>query len=103
MLILPYQLVWLLEFTITCWAQDLDSSDAGGGLLAWAYDLWMLVAPGGKLHPSAFLENRGHLVVESVLVAVIVYLLWQPRTKPAENGASLLDMVCTNQNVNSLW
>ncbi|GMH35333.1 hypothetical protein BSKO_03201 [Bryopsis sp. KO-2023] len=62
-----------------------------GGVLGWLYDLWSLVAPGGKLHPSGFLENRGHLVVECILVAVIVYLLRLPRSKPSNADKPLTE------------
>lgn len=88
--------MWVVALMVTCGAEDLEGAGAdGGGVLGWIYNLWMLIAPGGKLHPAAFLENRGHLVVESVLVAVIVYLLWQPRTKPTEGGAALSEKVVT--------
>ena len=35
--------------------------------------------PGGRLHPTYFLEHKGHLVVEAVFLAVIAYLTLHPR------------------------
>lgn len=55
-----------------------------------ARDFWELVGPGGKLHPSYFLEHKGHLVIEAVLVVVILSLFLQRSFKPA-NDRSLTD------------
>ncbi|EFJ44316.1 hypothetical protein VOLCADRAFT_82885 [Volvox carteri f. nagariensis] len=38
---------------------------------------WDIVGPGGKLHPAYFLEHKGHLVIEGVLILAIVYLALQ--------------------------
>ncbi|GFR42080.1 hypothetical protein Agub_g2876, partial [Astrephomene gubernaculifera] len=38
---------------------------------------WDIVGPGGKLHPAYFLEHKGHLVIEGILIALIVYLALQ--------------------------
>lgn len=43
---------------------------------------WVLVAPGGTWHPAAFIEHKGHLLVEGLLLAVITALLLQGSTKP---------------------
>lgn len=43
---------------------------------------WALLAPGGKLHPASFIEHRGHLFVEGLLLFVISYLLFQGSYKP---------------------
>lgn len=55
-------------------------------------DGWALVEPGGKLHPTRFLESRGHLVVEGCLLLVITYLLVQGSFKPrAKESQPLTD------------
>uniref|UniRef100_A0A7R9V9J5 serine C-palmitoyltransferase n=1 Tax=Chlamydomonas euryale TaxID=1486919 RepID=A0A7R9V9J5_9CHLO len=60
------------------------------GVLRTAVDaarqFWDIVGPGGKLHPQYFLENRGHLVVESLLLGIIVYLFLQQAFKPKPRG-----------------
>lgn len=40
-------------------------------------DSWTLLRPGGKWHPSYFIEHHGHLVLEGFLLLVISYLLIQ--------------------------
>jgi serine palmitoyltransferase len=35
--------------------------------------------PGGRLHPTYFLEHKGHLVIEAVCLLVIAYLSLHPR------------------------
>ncbi|CAD7696398.1 unnamed protein product [Ostreobium quekettii] len=52
----------------------------------WLWELWELIAPGGKLHPAGFLEHKGHLVVEALLVLLIAYLVWQPRSSPSKKA-----------------
>lgn len=47
-------------------------------------DAWVLLAPGGKLHPTDFIESKGHLVVEGFLLVVISYLLFQGAYKPSK-------------------
>ena len=47
-------------------------------------DVWELVRPGGQFHPSSFIEHKGHLLVEGLLVAVIIYLLFQSSYKPSK-------------------
>lgn len=48
-----------------------------------ALDAWALVAPGGAWHPAAFIEQKGHLVVEGCLLLVISYLLFQGTFRPS--------------------
>ena len=43
---------------------------------------WELVGPGGKLHPAYFLEHKGHLVIEGLLLVLILYLFLQHSFKP---------------------
>jgi serine palmitoyltransferase len=43
---------------------------------------WALVAPGGPWHPTAFIEHKGHVVVEGFLLVVITLLLLQGSFKP---------------------
>ena len=49
-----------------------------------ASELWALVEPGGRLHPSGFIEFKGHIVVEGFLLVVISYLLFQSSAKPKQ-------------------
>lgn len=42
-------------------------------------DVYETFKPGGRLHPTYFLEHKGHLVVEAVFLAVIAYLTLHPR------------------------
>ena len=37
-------------------------------------DIYETFKPGGRLHPTYFLEHKGHLVIEAVCLAVIAYL-----------------------------
>jgi serine palmitoyltransferase len=58
------------------------------GLVLLFQEFWSVIGPGGKLHPAYFLEHKGHLVIEGVLVAAIMYLVFQRtykvHTKEAE-------------------
>eukprot|EP00201_Polytomella_parva_P010152 CAMPEP_0175049906 /NCGR_PEP_ID=MMETSP0052_2-20121109/6975_1 /TAXON_ID=51329 ORGANISM="Polytomella parva, Strain SAG 63-3" /NCGR_SAMPLE_ID=MMETSP0052_2 /ASSEMBLY_ACC=CAM_ASM_000194 /LENGTH=604 /DNA_ID=CAMNT_0016314073 /DNA_START=195 /DNA_END=2009 /DNA_ORIENTATION=- len=38
---------------------------------------WDIVGPGGKLHPAYFLEHKGHLAIEGILLLLIIYLILQ--------------------------
>lgn len=39
---------------------------------------WQWIGPGGQLHPQVFLERyHGHIVIESLLAVVIIYLFFQ--------------------------
>ncbi|KAI3430742.1 hypothetical protein D9Q98_009154 [Chlorella vulgaris] len=49
-----------------------------------ALDGWHLVAPGGAWHPTAFIEHKGHLVVEGFLLLAISYLLLQGTFRPGQ-------------------
>lgn len=51
------------------------------GALAFARDFWAVIGPGGKWHPAYFLEHKGHLVIEGLLLAVILYLILQQSYK----------------------
>lgn len=51
------------------------------GALAVARDFWAVIGPGGKLHPAYFLEHKGHLVIEGLLLAAILYLVLQQSFK----------------------
>ena len=52
--------------------------------VAFARTLWEIFGPGGKLHPGWFLEHKGHLVIEGVLVVLIGCLLLQQSFKPRQ-------------------
>lgn len=59
-----------------------------------AVDGWALVAPGGRWHPTAFIEHKGHLVVEGFLLLVISYLLLQGTLVPgAQEETALTEKV----------
>lgn len=49
------------------------------GSIEWVKELvetaWTTFKPGGTLHPQAFIEHKGHLVMEGLLLVVITYLL----------------------------
>jgi serine palmitoyltransferase len=51
-------------------------------LFSGARRFWDVVGPGGKLHPAYFLEHKGHLVVEGLLILIIGYLFLQHSFKP---------------------
>lgn len=55
-----------------------------------AVDGWALVAPGGRWHPTAFIEHKGHLVVEGFLLLVISYLLLQGTLVPGAQEETAL-------------
>lgn len=55
-------------------------------LHARALEGWALVAPGGAWHPAAFIEHKGHLVVEASLLVVITFLLLQGTFRPGTNS-----------------
>lgn len=81
---------------IPCWGEedvDGDHVDAArlGSLLDYLTDFWELIGPGGRLHPAGFIEHRGHLVVEALLVCLIVYLIIQPRSSPSAKETELTD------------
>ncbi|KAL0025965.1 hypothetical protein WJX77_008574 [Trebouxia sp. C0004] len=44
---------------------------------------WDIFGPGGKFHPTAFIESKGHLVLEGLLVLVILYLFLQKSFNPS--------------------
>ena len=58
-------------------------------------ELWVTFGPGGRLHPSKFLENDGHLVIESLLMVAIAFLLFQRTRKPiSKSQQELTEKVC---------
>jgi hypothetical protein len=56
------------------------------------HEFWDTFGPGGRLHPRAFLESQGHLVIEALLLVAIVYLVFHSRNPPA-NKDTLTDKV----------
>ena len=44
---------------------------------------WDIFGPGGKFHPTYFIESKGHLVLEALLVLVILYLFLQKSFNPS--------------------
>ena len=47
-------------------------------------EFWSNVRPGGRLHPAWFFEAKGHLLVELLLFAVILFLLTRKSFKPSK-------------------
>ena len=43
---------------------------------------WDVFKPGGQFHPEFFIEHKGHLVLEGLLIAVISYLFLQKSFNP---------------------
>ncbi|PRW20998.1 long chain base biosynthesis 1-like [Chlorella sorokiniana] len=56
-----------------------------GAVHAAAVEAWALLAPGGAWHPAAFIEHKGHLVVEASLLVVISFLLLQGTFRPSKD------------------
>jgi hypothetical protein len=50
--------------------------------LSYTPQVWSIIGPGGRLHPSWFLEHKGHLVLEGLLIVVIAVMLLQSRFNP---------------------
>ena len=44
---------------------------------------WEIFGPGGRFHPESFIESKGHLVIEGLLVLVILYLFLQKSFNPS--------------------
>ena len=44
---------------------------------------WDIFGPGGRFHPESFIESKGHLVLEGLLVSVILYLFLQKSFNPS--------------------
>jgi serine palmitoyltransferase len=58
-------------------------------------EAWAIIGPGGRLHPGWFLEHKGHLVVEGLLIVIIAVMLLQSRFSPkaTEDEEGLTDKV----------
>lgn len=75
----------------TLFASELNTA------LQFVSTTWELFKPGGKLHPSYFLENQGHTAIEASLVVVIVLLYFQRRFKPkSRSNEPLTEKVCSH-------
>lgn len=51
-------------------------------LKAGLLEFWEIIGPGGRLHPGWFLEHKGHLVIEGLLMVIIAVMLLQSRFYP---------------------
>ena len=58
-------------------------SDVPHAAVSLATGFWDVFGPGGKFHPAAFIEHKGHLVLEGLLVVVILYLFLQKSFNPS--------------------
>ena len=57
-------------------------------------EFWATIGPGGRWHPAAFIEHKGHLVMEAALLIDISALLLQHSYKPSSRkGDALTDRV----------
>lgn len=65
-------------------------------MLSFNLQVWSIIGPGGRLHPSWFLEHKGHLVLEGLLIVVIAVMLLQSRFNPkaTEDDDGLTEKVC---------
>jgi hypothetical protein len=63
---------------------------------AGAVEFWEIIGPGGRLHPGWFLEHKGHIVIEGLLMVIIAVMLLQSRFYPrtTEDEDALTDKVC---------
>lgn len=75
---------WYLLHNPNPYAKEVDTA------LEAVKNAWELFKPGGKLHPTYFLENQGHTAIEASLVVVIVLLYFQRSFKPASRSAKPL-------------
>lgn len=68
-------------------------------LKAGLLEFWEIIGPGGRLHPGWFLEHKGHLVIEGLLMVIIAVMLLQsrfyPRTTEDEDGLTEKVRRCT--------
>ena len=74
------------------------------GLKAGLQEVWAIIGPGGKLHPGWFLEHKGHLVIEGLLIVIIAVMLLQSRFSPkaTEEEEGLTEKVCCSQAAGSV-
>ena len=89
----PLTLLWTLStliFGTSAFAQSLDASLLPETLSAVPQTVvslitrfWEIFGPGGRFHPESFIESKGHLVVEGLLVLVILYLFLQKSFNPS--------------------
>lgn len=62
--------------------RDFVREPTWAGLRAGVQEAWAIIGPGGRLHPGWFLEHKGHLVVEGLLIVIIAVMLLQSRFSP---------------------
>eukprot|EP00775_Hariotina_reticulata_P007301 gene7301-7514_t len=70
------------------------------GFRAVLVEFWEIIGPGGKLHPGWFLEHKGHLVIEGMLMVIIAVMLLQSRFYP--NRAKEDEDALTEQEIDAL-
>lgn len=90
---LPLVLLWSLStlmFAESVFAHPLDApllpetlSGVPQSLVSLITRFWEIFGPGGRFHPESFIESKGHLVVEGLLVLVILYLFLQKSFNPS--------------------
>jgi len=75
------------------------------GFRAGLQEVWAIIGPGGKLHPGWFLEHKGHLVIEGLMIVIIAVMLLQSRFNPkaTEDDEGLTEKVCQLLLSHSAW
>lgn len=70
-----------------------------------AGDVYETFKPGGRLHPTYFLEHKGHLVIEAVCLLVIAYLSLHPRAphRSRKQEAPLTEQARLGARPRALW
>ena len=58
-------------------------SDIPQSIVSLITRFWDFFGPGGRFHPESFIESKGHLVLEGLLVVVILYLFLQKSFNPS--------------------
>ena len=61
---------------------------------------WDLVKPGGALHPAEFIQHKGHLVLEGIILVIIIYFMAQRSSKPV--GKRAWDRPLTEREIQEL-
>jgi hypothetical protein len=74
-------------------------------LVGVAREIWATIGPGGRWHPAWFLEHKGHLVIEGMLMVLILGMLLQHRFRPKEQEEEdgLTEKVRTATQQGSPW
>jgi hypothetical protein len=72
-------------------------------LVGVAREIWATIGPGGRWHPAWFLEHKGHLVIEGMLMVLILGMLLQHRFRPKEQEEEGLTEKVRHTAAGSPW